>query len=225
MYGQVRVNPLENVKPSPRVRNAMRLYVTGACRTKREASVAAGLHPNYLTMLTRPGGGSDPVKAMMEEIHEMMSDKTIDMSVVIQRLGRMGIGQIAKLALLGGNERIQLDAAKSLADRSPETAGIQKIQAEGLTLGSLDAKALAEALVESARLASQYDHIARDGLIEVDITQGAADVPRLSAAKGEAEASSPAPSGESEVSPGPAAKAEAPKGELVTSPSQLKLMD
>jgi hypothetical protein len=166
-------NPLQNIKPSPRVRNALRLYVTGACRTKREASIAAGLHPHYLTMLTAPGSGSDPAKQMMEEIHTLMNDKTVDMSVVIQKLGRVGLGTMAKLAVMGGNERIQLDAAKSLADRSPETAGVQKIQVDGLSIASMDAQALADALVESARLREQYSHIAEHGLIEVDVTQGA----------------------------------------------------
>lgn len=202
MADQGYAHRLTNVKPSPRVRNAVRLYVTGACRTKREASLAAGLHPNYLTMLTAPGGGSDPVKEMMAEIHEMMNDKTIDMSVVVQRLGRMGLGKIAQLAMVGSNERIQLDAAKTLADRSPETAGIQKLQVEGLSIAESDAKALADALVESARLRAEYEYIAKDGLVEIDITQGAGDVPRLPAPSGATTATSEGSSGEAQPDAG-----------------------
>lgn len=149
-------------------------------------------------MLTAPNGGSDPVKEMMAEIHEMMNDKTVDMSVVVQRLGRMGLGKLAQLAMLGSNERIQLDAAKTLADRSPETAGMQKIQVDGLSISSLDAKALAEAMIESARLRAEFEHIAKDGLVEVDITQDATTskeltdgVPALSAPQREAPGASP----------------------------------
>lgn len=183
MTAPSRANPLQNVRPSARVRNALRLYVTGACKTKREASILAGLHPQYLTMLTAPGGGSDPVKDMMEEIQVMMTDKTIDMSVVIQKLGRLGIGKMAQLALMGGNERIQLDAAKSLADRSPETAGIQKVQIDPFSLGSQDAKMLADALVEAATLRERFADVAKDGLVEVDITTGANDAVRLPGAE------------------------------------------
>jgi hypothetical protein len=187
MTAPARTNPLANVRPSHRVKMALRLLVTGACRTKREASEAAGLHPQYLTMLTAPGGGSDPVKAMMYEIEQMMNDKTTDMSVVIQRLGRLGIGKMAQLALMGGNERIQLDAAKSLADRSPETAGIQKIQVDPFSLGAQDAKLLASALVESATLRQRFADVAENGLVEVDLTSEAKDGVRMQGAEGSAE--------------------------------------
>lgn len=179
MTAPARVNPLANVRPSHRVKMALRLLVTGACRTKREASEAAGLHPQYLTMLTAPGGGSDPVKEMMADIEQMMNDKTVDMSIVIQKLGRLGVGKMAQLALMGGNERIQLDAAKSLADRSPETAGIQKVQVDPFSLGAQDAKMLAAALVESAALRNKFADVAENGLVEIDLTQGEKDAMRL----------------------------------------------
>ena len=151
------------------------LYVTGACKTKREASTAAGFHPHYLTMLTAPGAGSDKVKELMEEMTNELMQKGVDMSVVMNRLGRLGLAKLAQLTVAGSNERIQLDAAKTLADRSPETAGIQKLQVDAVSLGAADAKAIAEALVESAKLSQDFDHVAKNGLVEIDLTQEQVD--------------------------------------------------
>jgi hypothetical protein len=173
---------LEGIRPSTAVKTAIRLLVTGACKTKREAAVAAGLHPAYLTQVTTH---SAAVIAYLQDMEALMTDKTADMSVVMNNLGRVGIAKIAQLAVAGGNERIQLDAAKTLADRSPDTAGIQKIQDAGLSLGAADAQALAAALIESAKLAAHFDHVAKNGLVEVDITQGATDaMPALPAPQG-----------------------------------------
>src|SRR5690349_13133061 len=98
-------NPLANVRPSVPVRNALRLYVTGACRTKREASEAAGLHPQYLTMLTAPGGGSDHVKALLTEMEQNFHQNTVDMSHVMTYLGQKGAGRLSQL-IDSQNERI-----------------------------------------------------------------------------------------------------------------------
>lgn len=189
---------LEGIRPSTAVKTAIRLLVTGACKTKREAAVAAGLHPAYLTQVTTH---SSAVIAYLQEMESLMTDKTADMSVVMNNLGRVGIAKIAQLAVAGGNERIQLDAAKTLADRSPDTAGIQKIQDAGLSLGANDAKAIAAALIESAGLSAQFDHVARNGLVEVDITQGATGaMPALPAPQGSTGESSVEGQGSSEGS-------------------------
>lgn len=173
---------LAGVEPSQAVKTALRLFVTGACRSKKEAARAVGLHPAYFVQLTNE---SEPVRKMLDELDAHLLGKTTDMSVLMQQLGRMAVGRIARLALTGGNERIQLDAAKTLADRSPETAGIQKIQDAGLSLGSEDAKAIAAALIESAKLAADFEKVGVEGLVEVDITQGASSgVPALPAPKG-----------------------------------------
>lgn len=189
MTASLRENPLRDVKPSARVKLAIGLYVTGACPTKRSASIAAGLHPAYLAMLTAPNAGSDPTKQLLDELTTRLLDKTVDMSVTLNQLGRLGLAKIAQLTIHGGNERIQLDAAKTLADRSPETAGIQKLQVDGLSLGSADAKALAEALVESAGLRHEYAHVAEHGLVELDVTQGAESVDSAGIAVGSADSS------------------------------------
>lgn len=176
MTAPARELPLRDVQPSARVKLAAMLYVTGACPTKRAASIAAGLHPQYFTMLTSPSRGSSATLELLDQLTVELQDKSIDMSVVMNRLGRLGLTKLAQLAIGGSNERIQLDAAKTLADRSPETAGIQKVQVDSLTLGQADAKAIAAALVESAKLADVYSDVAKHGLVELDVTQGAQDV-------------------------------------------------
>lgn len=158
-------NPLANVQPSVPVRNALRLYVSGACRTKKEASTAVGLHPNYLTMLTSPTNGSEPVKKLMGELEETLQDKTFDMSHLVQYVGRKAFLSAARL-LDSQNERIILDAAKELMDRSPETQKTTKLQVDSFSLDGQDVTALVEALTESARFAAEHQHAAQ-GLIEV----------------------------------------------------------
>lgn len=166
------VNPFANIKPTPRVKQALWLYKSGACKTKREASELAGLHPAYLSMLTAPNRGSEPVKRLADEIDTLLSDKAVDMSKVLQLTGRMAIGRMVKL-MDSGNERIALDSAKELANKSPETAGMLKVQVDPFTIDGLDAKQIAAALIESARLPDNAEDIRLHGLVEVDITQGA----------------------------------------------------
>ena len=110
----------KNIKPSPRVKLATRLYTTGICRTKKEASEAAGLHPNYLTMLTGPNG-SDPVKHLMNEIDQKIEDKTIETSALIQSLGRKALSRMSTL-MDAGSEGVQFRAAQDLLDRSLKQA-------------------------------------------------------------------------------------------------------
>lgn len=160
----------EGILPSARVKMAARLYVSGACKTKREASAAAGLHPNYLSMLTSPNRGSEPVKMLIDEMHGMINDKTVDTSVVIERLGRMALGKLAGL-MHSDNEHIVLKAAQDLADRAPSTSKTTKLQVDHLTLHGEDAKALAKALVESAQDDSEFDEVLEGDFVEVDIDQ------------------------------------------------------
>lgn len=165
--------PLANVKPSIPVKNALRLYVTGACRTKREASEAVGLHPLYLTMLTAPGSGSQPVKDLLAEYEAQLHDKTLDMAHVMQYLGRRAALRTG-LLLDSNNERIALDASKELMDRSPETQKTQRLQLDSFTLDGKDVAALVSALAESATTASKYAN-AVDGIVELNIDEPTGD--------------------------------------------------
>lgn len=158
---------------SPRVRMAARLYATGAAKTKKEASSLAGIHPNYLTMLTQPNGGTEAVKRLISDTDRMIEDESIDESVIIRKLGRKAIAHIARLMDTSTNEHVSLKAAVDLADRSPVTAKTQKHEFTGLTLSGADVKELAAAMVESGRASPIQAEVMRSGLIEVD------DVKRL----------------------------------------------
>jgi hypothetical protein len=160
---------------------AARLYATGVAATKKEASVLAGLHPNYLTLLTRPNGGSEQVKRIVTEISKMIEDKAIDESVIIRKLGREALGRIAEL-MVSPNDHVSLKAAQDLADRSPHTAKTQRFEVDAFTLSGQDVKALAAALVESARPSDLRDKVALEGLVEIaDLPQP--EVPEVSDGK------------------------------------------
>ena len=160
-----------NIKPSPRVKLATRLYTTGVCRTKKEASEAAGLHPNYLTMLTGPNG-SEPVKSLMNEIDEKIADETIKTSAIIQSLGRKALGKMSDL-MQDASETVQFRAAQDLLDRSPETSKTQRVEAVSFSIGGEDAAMLAKAMMESAKADEENDYsgVIQDGLVEVDLSE------------------------------------------------------
>lgn len=150
---------------------AIRLHASGACRTKREASEAAGLHPAYLAMLTAPNGGSVPVKRLYDEIQRQIDDKTVETSAIIELLGRKALGKMAQLMDGSVSEHIQLKAAMDLADRAQSTSKTQKLQVESITISGQDAKALAAALVESNREREKYEHVIESGMVEIDVAQ------------------------------------------------------
>lgn len=151
---------------SPRVRMAARLYATGACKTKKEASVMAGLHPNYLTILTQRNGGSNEVKRITGELQQMIDDETVSTSVIIAKLGRKAIGRLADL-MNSESEHVAFKAAQDLADRAPDTQKTQKIQMDAFTLTGTDAKELASALVEASGRSALFQQVATEGLVEV----------------------------------------------------------
>lgn len=150
------------------VRNALRLYVSGACKTKKEASAAVGLHPNYLTMLTSQANGSEPVKHLMGEMEEALQDTTLDMTQLVTYLGRKALMQVARLSELSQNERIILDASKELMDRSSELQRTQRLEVNSFTLDGKDVESLVAALTESSTVAREHAYAAA-GLNEVVI--------------------------------------------------------
>jgi predicted nucleotide-binding protein len=161
------INPLEQVKASPRVKLAARLYATGAAKTKKEASQMAGIHENYLTMLTQPSGGSVKVKAFMSDIERRLDEGTINMSQVIQTLGRKAVMKLGHL-MESDKEEIQFRAAQDLADRSPETQKTTRHEVTALSLSGDDAKEIARAMVESAQYREEYSGVISGDLIEVE---------------------------------------------------------
>src|SRR5574338_737941 len=109
---------------SPRVRMALRLYGTGAVPTLVEASRTAGLNDNALYFRRYHDKRMDIYLHQLDkEIHE----GSIDMTKVLQRLGRQAVVNIAHLADSAQKEDVRLRANQDLADRSPETAKTHKL--------------------------------------------------------------------------------------------------
>jgi hypothetical protein len=132
------------------------MYAFGACRTLTEAAECVGVSTAWLSQKKNSPAG----KAYMESAQHILDDKTANTSQVLDRLGRRALGVIGKLMEGSNDERIQLRAATDLADRSPTYSKVQKMQVESFTLGSRDAKAIAEALVAGKSVNEQYKDIA-----------------------------------------------------------------
>lgn len=145
---------------------AARLYATGAVKSKKAACEAMGLHPAYLGMLLN--NGNEGVNKILSETDTMIADRSIQMSAVLDALSRRAIGKIAKLMDVASSEKVQLDAAKDLADRGPETMKVQRHQIDGgLSIRSQDAAALAAALVQAADVQQRYVEAAQGDFVKL----------------------------------------------------------
>lgn len=156
---------------SPRVRLAARMYATGAVATKREASEAAGLHPSYFTLVSSPGHQmyNPEVTELMDEIDRQIHDKTVDMSTILQAVGREALSRMRDLMKTSKNEAIIAKTAADLLDRSPETSKIQKHQVASFSLDGEDAKMLAAAMVRSAEARLAYGEAAEGDFVRVPL--------------------------------------------------------
>jgi hypothetical protein len=170
-------DPIANVRTlSPRVKLAARLYATGLVPTKREAGLAVGLHPLYFPMLTQR---NPVVRSYMEEVMSQVEDQTVDVSLLLDRLGRAAVGKLATLMQNASSEGIQLKAAQDLADRSPRTQKVQRIDANvgSFTLAGADVEALTRAMRESAEQRAKYNQVAEEGLVELQDLQALPPAP------------------------------------------------
>ena len=173
---------------------AARLYATGACKTQKEASAAAGLHPNYLTLLMSE---NRMVQDFVSRIDREIESDAVDMSKMLVTLGRRGVRNIAQLMENGESEQVRFKAAQDLADRSPETSKIQKHAVASFSIEGEDAKAIAAALVESATVSRQFAEVGSGDFVRVDTNAavGPLGIPGSSA---------PVPFEQSGVNPQPA---------------------
>lgn len=163
-------NPtLAGVKVSPRVRAAATLYGSGAVGTMKEASEAAGMHPNYLSMLK--SSGNEEVNRIISETQQVILDESMAMSSVMTHLGRKAISKIAQLMESSASERIQLEAARDLADRTPQTAKTQSHTITSFSLNGDDAKEIAAALVASAAARRTYQEIVQGDFVRIEQVQ------------------------------------------------------
>lgn len=173
-YGRLITAAQSVEKISPRVRMAARLYATGAVPTKTAAAKAVGLNKEWFTVMSNH---NPQVIRLVNEIDERIDDESVDMSTVLRTLGREAIKKITGLMNTASKEEIQLKAAVDLADRSTETSKIQKVQLEATQISKVDAKGLAEALVEAARVKQLYSGQVQKDFVRVDSDplQGAND--------------------------------------------------
>lgn len=136
----------------PAVKMALRMYAYGACKTLTEAAEATGLSVSYLSMAYN----SLPGQQLMDTAQEILNNKALEGSQLLDKLGKRAIEIIGGLMEDSDSQHIQLKAAVDLADRSPTYSKIQKHQVESFTLAGRDAQAIAEALVAGKSIHETY---------------------------------------------------------------------
>lgn len=141
---------------------AMKLYASAAVPTLEAAARVSGLSPAALYQHRFYH------RALHLESEQTMNaaitERAIDASAIIRKLTGTALSTIGLLMEQSESERIRLDAAKDVLDRNPETSKTQKIQLDNMSLGAKDAKALADALVESARARQLHELPAGDSI-------------------------------------------------------------
>ena len=165
---------LQRREPSPRVRQAMRLYATAAVPTKAAAADAVGLSRSALYNDSMPSLGDTPTRRLFDQVDEALADRTINMSRVLAMLSREAIGKISNLMRYSESEQIQLKAAVDLADRAPDTSKTQKIAAVGVTLSGKDVHELAAVMAESAQAQEDFNEIGQDDYVTTSVDEEAA---------------------------------------------------
>lgn len=161
-----RENIFNYVRPSPRVKLAAALYGSGVARTKKEAAQAAGLHPQYLSLLRN----NPEVNQIIGEAERAVRFKTEDISTLLQRLGRESLMTIDEIRTdPTAKAETRLKAAVDLADRSPETAKTQKHQVTSFSIDGEDAQAIIAALAESQQVQDQYAQEVQGNYVKVDL--------------------------------------------------------
>jgi len=185
---------------------AARLYASGAVPTKKAACEAVGLSPSYLTVMN----GNPEVNAILNEVDRAISDKAISLSQLIALMARKAASRVNEL-IGSQNEHIALKASSDILDRTPETSKTFKATITSWSLDSGDARELAKALVESARVKEQHLAIAAGDFVRVDTDQESTDVAQ--AKEGEAALRRPADARLEGDREGVEVKAERPDGE------------
>ena len=151
---------------SPRVKLAIRLYGSGAVRTMSEASVAAGMSKQGLYFRKHQDRRMD---IYLHQLEKQIHDGTVDMSQVLQRLGRQAIVNIAHLGTVAQKEDVRLRANQDLADRSPETAKTHKVKLEeDIHITPKAIENLQKALLESAASRAQFVQVISGDYVTVD---------------------------------------------------------
>lgn len=128
----------------PRTKMALKLYVSGAVRTQREAGELAGVTASTVSNARRSPAG----RAFEESFDSGVKERSMSLSAVIAKLSEKALDVMAAQIESGSTEQVKFMAAKDILDRNPETSKTSKVQMESFTLTGRDAKELAQALAE-----------------------------------------------------------------------------
>lgn len=153
----------ERTEISPRVRRAILLYQSGAVKSKKEAARLAGIHPQYMYMVTTM---NPAVQGLMKSLDEQITDESVNESVLLQKLAREALLTSHKL-LHNGKDEVRARVAADILDRNASTQKTQRLQVDTFSLSSEDAKEIARALVKSSEAKAKYAEPAE--LVEVSI--------------------------------------------------------
>lgn len=148
---------------SPAAKVALKALVLGAAKTNKEAAAISGLHPAYIGQLKNA-----PIGLGFMQAHEnKIDEKLVETSALMELLGREALQKMAGLMRFSQDENIILRSAQDLMDRSPSTSKIQKHQVESITISSEDAKEMARAMIESAKLRAEYREAAQGDFVRI----------------------------------------------------------
>lgn len=159
-----RLETLRRVKLSARMRLAARFYATGAAPTKKAAALAAGIHPAYFTTMSVV---NPEVSRMIGDIDTQINDQSIALSKIVAIIARRAAGKINQL-IDSPNEHIALKASSDILDRNPETSKTIKATVTSFSLDGQDAKEIAAAMVEAARVKEQFREMAMKDYVRVE---------------------------------------------------------
>lgn len=149
---------------SPRVRHALRALTVGGMKNNDAAKIG-GVTPAYLSQVKSSQPGMDYVNGLNDSIDE----KAMDTSSLLTKLGREAVATIANLMRSSSNQNITLRASQDLADRSAETQKTQRHHVETFSLNGKDAREIAAAMVEAAKLREDYAAAALGDYIRVPL--------------------------------------------------------
>lgn len=142
----------------PRTKMALKLYVSGAARTQKEAAEVAGVTQATVSNARRSLTG----RRYEESFDSQVQERAVSLSAVIAKLSEKALGVMEEQITNGSSEDVRFKAAKDILDRNPETSKTNKVQVESFTLSGRDAKELAMALAEG-RATSVLDQEAMGG--------------------------------------------------------------
>lgn len=149
--------------PLPKTKMALKLYVSGAVRTQREAAEIAGVSACTVSNARRSAAG----QAFEKHFDTQVAEKAMSLSAVIARLSVKALAVMEDQIDNGSTEDVQFKAAKDILDRNPETSKTNKVQVESFTLGNKDAKEIAAALTEGAALRRFDSEVAEGDFVRV----------------------------------------------------------